>query len=95
MSWFSIPATSTLYGTTTLTGVTAVVVATRFDISGLSGNQMRFGFTAATGLTSQIFALQALICPFFFRSQPAMQLLNPSLELPLPPAETLKTRSSC
>jgi hypothetical protein len=59
VSWFSIPATSTFYGTTTLTGDTAAILAARFDVSGLCGSQMRFGFTAATGLTScPIYGLQ-------------------------------------
>jgi hypothetical protein len=59
VSWFSIPATSTFYGTTTFTGDTAVILANRYDVSGLCGSQMRFGFTAATGLTScPIYALQ-------------------------------------
>jgi hypothetical protein len=59
ISWFSIPATSTFYGTTTLTGDTAAIVANRYDVSGLCGSQMRFGFTAATGLTScPVYALQ-------------------------------------
>ena len=59
VSWFSIPATSTFYGTTTLTGDTPAIVANRYDVSGLCGSQMRFGFTAAAGLTScPIFALQ-------------------------------------
>jgi hypothetical protein len=59
VSWFSVPATSTFYGLTTpFTGDTAAIVASRYDVSGLSGSQMRFGFTAATGLTScPIFAL--------------------------------------
>jgi|HubBroStandDraft_6_1064221.scaffolds.fasta_scaffold1785609_2 hypothetical protein len=59
VSWFSIPATSTFYGTTTLTGDTAAIVASRYDVSGLCGSQMRWGFTAATGLTScPVYALQ-------------------------------------
>jgi hypothetical protein len=58
-SWFSIAATSTFYGTTVFTGDTAAIVAMRFDVSGLCGSQMRFGFTAATGLTScPVYALQ-------------------------------------
>ena len=49
----------TTYGTTTFTGDTAAIVASRFDVSGLCGSQMRFGFTAATGLTScPVYALQ-------------------------------------
>jgi hypothetical protein len=59
VSWFSIPSTSTFYGTTTLTGDTAAIVANRYDVSELCGSQMRFGFTAATGLTScPVYALQ-------------------------------------
>ena len=59
VSWFSVPSTSTFYGTTVFTGDTAAIVASRYDVSGLSGSQMRFGFTAATGLTScPIYALQ-------------------------------------
>jgi hypothetical protein len=59
VSWFSIPSTSTFYGTTTLTGDTAAIVANRYDVSGQCGSQMRFGFTAATGLTScPVYALQ-------------------------------------
>jgi hypothetical protein len=59
VSWFSIPATSTFYGTTVFTGDTAAIVANRYDVSGLCGSQMRWGFTAATGLTScPVFALQ-------------------------------------
>ena len=59
VSWFSIPATSTFYGTTTFTGDTAAIVASRYDVSGLCGSQMRWGFTAATGLTScPVYALQ-------------------------------------
>jgi len=58
-SWFSIPATANYYGTTTLTGDTATIVGNRYDVSGLCGSQMRFGFTAATGLTScPVYALQ-------------------------------------
>jgi hypothetical protein len=41
VSWFSIPATSTYYGTT-VTGDTAAIVASRYDVSGLCGSQMRF-----------------------------------------------------
>jgi hypothetical protein len=52
VSWFSIPATATYYGTTTFTGDTAVILTNHYDVSGLCGSQMRFGFTAATGLTS-------------------------------------------
>jgi hypothetical protein len=52
VSWFSIPSTSTFYGTTTFTGDTAEILANRYDVSGLCSSQMRFGFTAATGLTS-------------------------------------------
>jgi hypothetical protein len=51
-SWFSIPSTSTFYGSTVFTGDTAAIVANRYDVSGLCGSQMRFGFTAATVLTS-------------------------------------------
>jgi hypothetical protein len=59
VSWFSIPATSTFYGTTVFTGDTAVILANRYDVSGLCGSQMRFGFTAATGLTScPVYGLQ-------------------------------------
>jgi len=59
VSWFSIPATSTFYGTTVFTGDTAAIVANRYDVSGLFGSQMRWGFTAATGLTScPVYALQ-------------------------------------
>jgi hypothetical protein len=47
VSWSSIPATSTFYGTTVLTGDTAAIVANRYDVSGLFGSQMRWGFTAA------------------------------------------------
>jgi hypothetical protein len=58
-SWFSIPPTSTFYGTTVFTGDTAAIVAIRFDVSGLCGSQMRFGFTAVSGLTScPVYALQ-------------------------------------
>jgi hypothetical protein len=57
-SWFSIPATSTFYGTTVFTGDTAAIVASRYDVSGLCGSQMRYGVTAATGLTS---------CPVYAR----------------------------
>jgi hypothetical protein len=61
VSWFSIPATSTFYGTTVFTGDTATIVASRYDVSGLCGSQMRWGFTVATGLTSYpVYALQAL-----------------------------------
>jgi hypothetical protein len=52
VSWFSIPATANYYGTTTFTSDTAVVLANRYDVSGLCGSQMRWGFSAATGLTS-------------------------------------------
>ena len=55
VSWFSIPATANYFGnfgTTTFTGDTATIVGNRYDVSGLWGSQMRFGFTAATGLTS-------------------------------------------
>jgi hypothetical protein len=59
VSWFSIPSTSTFYGTTVFTGDTAAIVANRYDVSGLCGSQMRFGFTAATGLTScPVYGLQ-------------------------------------
>jgi hypothetical protein len=59
VSWFSIPSTSTFYGTTVFTGDTAAIVANRYDVSGLCGSQMRWGFTAATGLTScPVYALQ-------------------------------------
>jgi hypothetical protein len=59
VSWFSIPATANYYGTTTFTSDTATIVGNRYDVSGLCGSQMRFGFTAATGLTScPIYALQ-------------------------------------
>ena len=51
ISWFSVPATASFYGTSTLTGDTAVTLAASFDVNGLAGSQMRFGFTAATGLT--------------------------------------------
>ena len=51
VSWFSIPATATFFGTTTMTGDTGVILANRYDVSGLAGSQMRFGFTAATGST--------------------------------------------
>jgi hypothetical protein len=51
VSWFGIPATASFFGTTTLTGDTGVILANRYDVSGLSGSQLRFGFTAATGLT--------------------------------------------
>jgi hypothetical protein len=52
VSWFSIPATNTFYGTTVSTGDTAAIVANRYDVSSLFGSQMRWGFTAATGLMS-------------------------------------------
>jgi hypothetical protein len=66
VSWFSIPATSTFYGTTVFTGDTAAIVANRYDVSGLFGSQMRWGFTAATGLTScPVYALQRSICRSF------------------------------
>lgn len=52
VSWFSIPATANYYGSTVFTGDTATIVGNRYDVSGLCGSQMRFGFTAATGLTS-------------------------------------------
>jgi hypothetical protein len=59
VSWFSIPSTSTFYGTSVFTGDTAAIVANRYDVSGLCGSQMRFGFTAATGLTScPVYGLQ-------------------------------------
>jgi hypothetical protein len=59
VSWFSIPATSTFYGTTVFTGDTAAIVANRYDVSGLCGSHIRYGFTAATGLTScPVYALQ-------------------------------------
>jgi hypothetical protein len=59
VSWFSIPPTSTFYGTTVFTGDTAAIVANRYDVSGLCGSQMHYGFTAATGLTScPVYALQ-------------------------------------
>jgi hypothetical protein len=59
VSWFSIPPTSKFYGTTRLTGDTAAIIANRYDVSGLCGSQMRWGFTAATGLTScPVYALQ-------------------------------------
>jgi hypothetical protein len=59
VSWFSIPSTSTFFGSTTFTGDTAAIVASRYDVSGLCGSQMRFGFTAATGLTScPVYGLQ-------------------------------------
>jgi hypothetical protein len=59
VSWCSIPATANYYGTTTFTGDNAVILANRYDVSGLCGSQMRFGFTAATGLTScPVYALQ-------------------------------------
>lgn len=50
-SWFVITATAyTLTGE--FTGDTAAVFASRYDISGMSGAQFRFGFTAQTGLTT-------------------------------------------
>jgi hypothetical protein len=59
VSWFSIPATTTFYGATTFTSDTAAIVANRYDVSGLCGSQMRWCFTAATGLTScPVYALQ-------------------------------------
>jgi hypothetical protein len=59
VSWFSIPSTSTFYGTSVFTDDTAAIVANRYDVSGLCGSQMRFGFTAATGLTScPVYGLQ-------------------------------------
>jgi hypothetical protein len=59
VSWYSMPATSTFHGTTVFTGDTAAIIASRYDVFGLCGSQMRRGFTAATGLTScPVYALQ-------------------------------------
>jgi hypothetical protein len=50
-SWFLITATAyTLTGQ--FTGDTASIIANRYDVSGMSGAQFRFGFTAQTGLTT-------------------------------------------
>jgi len=50
-SWFVIaPVAYTLTGQ--LSGDVASIVANRYDISGMSGAQFRFGFTASTGLTT-------------------------------------------
>jgi hypothetical protein len=52
-SWFVITATASIYTLTgQFTGDTAPIIANRYDVSGMSGAQFRFGFTAQTGLTT-------------------------------------------